>query len=114
MEKVNGDIECSSRKYQNHVPCSFTYKVVCVDNKFSEKIVLYRGKGAVYEFIKSVLNKYNYCRSVVKKRFNKNLIMSEEESERFELTDICWIFSKLIENSDNKVRKRSLSRKWKI
>ena len=43
LEKVDGDIECSSnssytRKYQNHVPCSFAYKVVCVDNKFRIKI----------------------------------------------------------------------------
>ena len=30
--------------------------------------------------------------------------MSAEENERFELTNICWICSKLIENSDNKVR----------
>ena len=24
-----------TKKYQDHVPCSFAYKVVCVDNKFS-------------------------------------------------------------------------------
>ena len=30
--------------------------------------------------------------------------MSAEENERFELTNICWICSKLLENSDNKVR----------
>ena len=30
--------------------------------------------------------------------------MSAEENERFELTDICWICSKLIENSEHKVR----------
>ena len=60
LKKVDGDIECNSnssytRKYQNHVPCSFAYKVVCVDNKFSKKIVLYQGKDAVYEFIKLIL-----------------------------------------------------------
>ena len=65
---------------------------------------MYRGKDAVYEFIKSILKEYNYCRSVVKKHCNKNLIMSAEENERFELTNICWICSKLIKNSDNKVR----------
>ena len=37
LDKVDSDIECSSnssytRKYQNHVPCSFAYKVLCVDN----------------------------------------------------------------------------------
>ena len=32
------------------------------------------------------------------------MIMSAEENERFEMTNICWISSKLIENSDDKVR----------
>ena len=35
-----------TEKYQDHIPCSFSYKVVCVDNKFSKKVVLYRGKNA--------------------------------------------------------------------
>ena len=118
LKIVDGDVECSSnssytKKYQNHVPCSFAYKVVCVDNKFSKKIVLYRGKDAVYEFIKLILKENKYCRSVVKKHFNKNLIMSAEENERFELTNVCWICSKFIGNSNNKVRD-PLSYKWKI
>ena len=31
------DNECFSytKKYQDHIPCSFAYKVVCVDDKFS-------------------------------------------------------------------------------
>ena len=33
-----------TEKYQGHVPCSFAYSVVCFDNKFSKKVVLYRGK----------------------------------------------------------------------
>ena len=33
-----------TEKYQDHIPCSFVYKVVCVDNKFSKKVVLYRRK----------------------------------------------------------------------
>ena len=33
-----------TEKYQAHIPCSFTYKVACVDNKFSKNVVLYRGK----------------------------------------------------------------------
>ena len=39
----------------------------------------------------------------MKKRFNKNLIMSIEEEEQFEKTNICWICNKLSDN-DNKVR----------
>ena len=43
LKKVDGYIGCSSnssytRKYQNHVPCNFGYKAVCVDNKFTKKL----------------------------------------------------------------------------
>ena len=54
-------------------------------------MVLYRGKDAINKFIKSILNEYNYCRKVMRKHFNKNLIMSVEEEERFEQSNICWI-----------------------
>ena len=33
-----------TEKYQDHIPCSFDYKVVCVDDKFSKSVVLYRAK----------------------------------------------------------------------
>ena len=33
-----------TEKYQDRIPCSFVYKVVCIDNEFSKKVVLYRGK----------------------------------------------------------------------
>ena len=59
-KKVESDIfddnGSYTRKYQDHIPCSFAYKVVCIDNKFSKKVVLYRGKDAFYRFIKSVLS----------------------------------------------------------
>ena len=43
---VGLDNDCFSynRKYQDHIPRSFAYNLVCVDNKFSKDIVLYRGK----------------------------------------------------------------------
>ena len=36
-DKNNGSY---TEKYQDHIPCSLAYKVVCVDNKFSKKVVL--------------------------------------------------------------------------
>ena len=39
-----GDDTLYTEKHQVYIPCSFTYKVVCVDNKFSKSVVLYRGK----------------------------------------------------------------------
>ena len=46
--------------YQDHVPRSFAYKVVCINDKFSKPIVVYRGKNAAYEFIKAILKEYKY------------------------------------------------------
>ena len=41
---------------------------------------------------------------MIKKYFNKNLIMSAEEEERFELSNRCWIGDKLFYVGDDKVR----------
>ena len=41
----------------------------------------------------------------MKKDFNKNLIMSEEEQQQqFQSSNICWICKKLIEDDDKNVR----------
>ena len=90
--------------YQDHIPCSFAYKVICVDNKFSKKVVFYRGKNAIYRFIEAILEEYDYCKKVIKKHFNKNLIMSAEDEERFQLSNSCWICNKLFDVRDDKVR----------
>ena len=39
----------------------------------------------------------------MKKHFNENLIMSEEE-EQFQSSNTCWICEKLIDDDDDKVR----------
>ena len=35
-----------TKKYQGHIPCSFAHKVVCVHDKFTKPIVVYRGENA--------------------------------------------------------------------
>ena len=101
---IHNDCFSYTAKYQDHIPCNFAYKLVCVDDKYSKDLLLYRGKNAVFKYIQSIFNEYSYSRSVMKKHFNKNLIMSIDEEEEFEKSNICWICSKLIESDDNKVR----------
>ena len=51
--------ECSySKKYQDHVPCTFPYKIVCVDDEFTKPIVVFRGENAAYKFIEAILKEY--------------------------------------------------------
>ena len=40
----------------------------------------------------------------MKKHFNKNLIMNEEEEHLFQQSNSCWIRGKLIDNDDEEVR----------
>ena len=92
--KIYADFECNLRsvesyegsytkKHQDHISCSFAYKVVCVDDRFNKPIVVYRAENTAYEFIKTILNEYKKKKKVISKHFNKNLIMSEKEEHLF-------------------------------
>ena len=113
--KIHADFECNlkivesyegsyTKNYQDHVLCSFPYKVVCIDDRFTKPIAVFRGENAAYEFIKAILKKCKYCKKVMKKHFNQNLIMSEEEEHLFQQINSCYICEKLIDNDDGKVR----------
>ena len=93
-----------TKKYRDHVPCSIAYKIVCIDDRFTKLIAVFKGENATYEFIKAILKEYKYCKKVMNKHFNKNLIMSEEEEHLFQQSNSCWICKKLIDNDEEKVR----------
>ena len=94
----------TQKKYHEHVPCSYAYKVVCIDDKYSKSIVIYRGVNAAYEFIKSIFREHKYCKKIMKDQFNKNLLMTEEGEYLFQQSNNCWIYKKIIDNDDEKVR----------
>ena len=41
-------------------------------------------KNAVLKFISCIFKECEYCKRVMKKHFNKNLVMTAEENEEFE------------------------------
>ena len=113
--KIYADFECNlkdvevyegtyTKKYHDHVPCSYAYNIVCIDDKFSKPIAVYRGENAAYKFIETILRKYKYCKKVMKKHFNKTLIMSEEEEYLFQQSNSCHICKKIIDNEEGNVR----------
>ena len=110
--KMYADFECNfknvesnegsyTKKYQNRIPCSFAYKVVCVDDSYTKPIIVHKGENAAYEFIKAILKEYKCCRKIMNKYFSKNLIMSEEEEHLFQKSNSCWICKELIDNDEN-------------
>ena len=48
VQRVGRDDRSSNgsytEKYEEHIPCGFAYKIVCIDDKFIKMVVLYRGK----------------------------------------------------------------------
>ena len=64
--KFYGDFECNlnstescqdscSKKHKDHVPCSFAYKLVHVDNKFRKPIVVSRDENVLLNLLKQFL-----------------------------------------------------------
>ena len=100
--KIYADFECNfknvecyegtyTKKNHEHVPCSYAYKVVCIDDRFSKPIVVYRSVNAAYEFIKAILKEHKYCKKIMKDQFNKNLIMTEKEEYLFQQSNVGFV-----------------------
>ena len=71
-----------TNKFQKHIACSYGYKLVCVDGEFSKSFLAYLGEDAAYNFINSMIEESKYCSDVMKKHFNKELVMTKEDNER--------------------------------
>ena len=104
LESIESYEGCYSKKYQDHISCSFAYKLVCVDDRFSKPNVICRGENAAYKFIKAIFKEHQYCKKVIKEHFNKNLVMSEKEEGQFQSSNTGWICEKLTDNDNEKVR----------
>ena len=49
-----------------------------------------------------MLEEFRYCKKVMKKYINKNLIMNEKEEVNFQSSSTCWIYEKLIDDEKQK------------
>ena len=65
--------ESYTNKYQKHIACSYSYKLVCVDDKFSKSFKSYLGEDVVYNFISSMIEESKYCSDMIKNILKKNL-----------------------------------------
>ena len=78
--------------------------VCCYDDKCSKSIQTYRGENAVYKFMEKMLEEVEYCKGVIKKRFNKPLVMTEDDETCFKLMDKCHVCDKEYTDKDVRVR----------
>ena len=112
MKKVQGckqseEIEKGSytEAYQTHEDCGYGYKLVCCyDDTYSKDICSYRGENAVYKFMEKMLEEVKYCKAVIKKCFNKPLVMTEDDEQCFRTMDGCHICGEKYGEKDMRVR----------
>ena len=107
--------ESQTNKYQKHVGCSYGYKLVHVNDKFSKPFKSYLGKGAIYNFIRSIIKESKNCSDVMKSHFSKKLVMTKEGNEDFENSTKCWICYNDYIDADVKVRDhRHITGKYRV
>ena len=83
--------EFYTNKYQKHIARSYGFKLVCVNDKLNKPFKTYLGKDAVYNFINSMIEESKYCNEMLKKHFNKELVMTKEDNADFKDSIKCWI-----------------------
>ena len=108
-EKIQGcqpnNDKSYTEAYQKHTDCGYGYKVVCrYDDKYTKPINIYRGEKAVYKFMEKMLEEVKYCKNIMKKEFNKQLIMTHNDELSFKLEQKCHICEESYKDKDIRVR----------
>ena len=78
--------------------------IVGVGDKFSKPFKTYLGKDAVYNFINNKIKESKYYMDVMKKHFNKKLVMTKKDNEVFKNSTRYWICDNDYVHNDVKVR----------
>ena len=112
--EIYSDFECNLESVENYEGSyskniKITFLVVLLTNLFvlminlpSQQLFL-EVKMLLMNLLEKFLKSISIVKKVMKKHFNKNLIMSEEE-EQFQSSNTCWICENPIDNDDEKVR----------
>ena len=99
------DEKSYAEAYQSHEDCGYGYKVVCCyEKKYSKPIQRYRSENAFHKFMERMLEEVECCKGVVKRRFNKPLVMTENDEMCFKLMEKCRICDKKYTDKDVSVR----------
>ena len=103
-----------TQKYQKHKPSGFCFKIVCFDERYNQKPVLFRARSEdedVSAIFVEMLER-DIKRIQEKFDFSKKMIFSLKDKDDFEKAKICWICQK--EFGSEKKSKGSLSFHGKI
>ena len=92
-----------TKRYIAHIPCSFVYKVVCIDTDLASQLFFKEEQMQSINLLKQFLKKI----TIAKKCWKSILIKICHVCRRwksFKLSNKWWICNKLFAEADNKVR----------
>ena len=100
-KKKNNEIN-KTKKYQELIPCGFSFYVHSVIPEIKFPVELYRGSDAAKVFCKKI---QEYTREIYKiyKTWNKKIEMTEDQIKKFNSATECYIYKKVFSCND-KVR----------
>ena len=105
QKRQRDDDKSYTEAYQKHTDCGYGYKVVChYDDKYTKPLQTYRGKNAVYRFMEKMLEEVKHCKSIMKNEFNKELIITRDDEEKFQKSIECHACNKKYDDKDVRVR----------
>ena len=71
------------RKYQDHIVCSYGYKLIFVDEQDSQLYNTYYGEDAIRRFSNHVIKESRYCFKVTETKFNEPLVIAKKNQKDF-------------------------------
>ena len=86
-----------TEKYQDHIPCSLPTKLFILMIDLANQLFFTEEKmksiNSLRQFLKNVIIAKKK-KKMMKKHLNTNLVMSTEDEERFQSSNIYWIYNK--------------------
>ena len=83
-----------TQKYQRHRPSGFCFLIVCFDERFKSKLVVYRAKDDNEDVAQKFVEMLEEEIKRIKKEFDfsaKMIPLTKEEQYEFENASVCWI-----------------------
>ena len=59
-----------TKKYQDHIVCSYGYKLICVDERYNKPYKTYFGEDAFDKFINYMIKARKYCSKIIETELN--------------------------------------------
>ncbi|XP_033744078.1 uncharacterized protein LOC117329956 [Pecten maximus] len=92
----------STTKTARFEPCGFGYQVVCMDDKYTNSPVIYRGTDVTKTFLQRLLEEKSKIKDILNQA--KPMVLTPEEQIEFEKSNQCHICGKHFTEKSKRVR----------